>query len=242
MSATRRRSESCLSDPALDRLLAAELSELEQAEARSHLEACSACAARYAEIERDRDAFRMALPERTFVALAARSPARTRGGWWRWAVPAVVACAAIVLVLSLRSHDELGGTRIKGGAKLGFYVDRGGHVAAGAVGEVLHPGDRVRFTITTREPGYLVIASVDASSRITVFYADGQRAAAIVVGVDQLLPDSIELDDTLGRERVVAVFCDHSIAVEQARASVVAGVGELAGCRTDELTWEKRAR
>ena len=242
MTAHRRLGENCLSDPTLDHLLAAELRDPEHAEARSHLATCSACAARHAEIERDRDAFRAALPERTFVARAARSPTRTRARWWRWAAPAVVACAAIVFVLSLRPRDELGGTRIKGGARLGFYLDRAGRVAPGAAGDVLRPGDRVRFTITTSEPGYLIVAGVDASSRVTIYYADGARAAAVTAGVDQPLPDSVELDDTLGRERIVAVLCDRAIGVEQARASLVAGARAIAGCHTDELAWEKRAR
>ena len=90
MIASRTRSNDCLSDLRLDQLVAAELAAADEAVARRHLDACSACATRQHALADDRAAFRASLPARTFVAdaIAARAPRPTRRAWWRLAMPA----------------------------------------------------------------------------------------------------------------------------------------------------------
>src|SRR5262249_55014045 len=100
----RTRDEGCLSDLALDRLLAGERVD----HAREHLLGCAACAARKAALERDKAAF--------------AEVRRRKGAPIRWApfTAAFAAAAAVLLVVFTRPHDDPG-NRTKGTSRLGFY-------------------------------------------------------------------------------------------------------------------------
>jgi hypothetical protein len=54
-----------------------------------------------------------------------------------------------------------------------------------------------------------------------------------------VLPRSVLLDDALGLERVVGVFCDRPLPVAEL-AAAVARDAIPGGCVTDSLTIEKR--
>src|SRR5262249_1354925 len=109
---SRTRSEGCLSDLAIDRLVRGEGSgEM----ARAHLATCENCRARVADIQAARAEFQKAAPSLPSLP-ADRGSARPKR---RWAVfgggGAVLAAAAAALILFVRGADT--GTRIKGGAR-----------------------------------------------------------------------------------------------------------------------------
>ena len=60
----------------------------------------------------------------------------------------------------------------------------------------------------------MVIASKDGRGRVTVFHALRLDAGR------QELPGSVELDDALGRERVIAAFSDRPVRLDQVRAAL----------------------
>jgi hypothetical protein len=240
--APRKRAEGCLSELQLDQLAASELAPDDETAARRHLEACTSCTARQAAIARVRDAFRAALPERTFVAHAIAARSRPRRHWWQLGGAVVAAAAAIVVVVVTRPRGAGDDTRVKGGERVGFYIERDGVVNAGVDGDVVHPGDRVRFTITTRAPAYVAIASLDDEGRSFVYYPETASANEIPAGTDLPMSDAIELDDTLGRERVFAFFCDRAVDSTAVRAALAAKGPALAGCRSANVTWRKEPR
>ncbi|HUS65302.1 MAG TPA: hypothetical protein VMZ28_12195 [Kofleriaceae bacterium] len=244
----RTRAQGCVSDLRLDRMMAGELAEEDARSARGHIDGCAMCAARLAEVEADRASFRAAPPALALpagaVSAAAREPAWVRLRRWLWPATAVLAAAAALLVWRVAGRGAGNGgdtTRLKGRDHLGFYVKRGDAVARGAGGEVLRPGDTVRFTYTAQQRGYLAIASVDGAGQVSVYHADGERAAAIEPGEDAALPGGVELDAVLGAETVYGFFCRAPVAVGAVRAAVAGGHVELEGCVVDRLTWEKRA-
>ena len=55
------------------------------------------------------------------------------------------------------------------------------------------------------------------------------------------MPDAIELDESLGREQIFAVFCDRPLDPEALRAALTAH-RTPAGCGGDSFTWRKQAR
>jgi hypothetical protein len=158
-----------------------------------------------------------------------------------------VATAVVWLVVvprAERSDDVSSATRLKGGARLAFFVKRDGRVLRGHDGFTVHPGDLLRFSVTTREPQHVAILSRDGRGIVSECYPGGGRSRKLAVSHDELLDSSVELDDTLGNEKIVAVFCDEAFEV----APLVARLGRdgtieaEANCSLDSLEIRKTAR
>jgi hypothetical protein len=243
----RTRNDGCLSDLQMDRLMAGELAEPDAAGARRHLGGCAACAERLGQLESDRDRFRAGQP--SLPRPAPDRVARPRVHRWLWPVTAAAAVAAVFLLWPRRTIHEVDRasdvTRRKGGAALGFYVKRDGEVIAGASGEVVHPGDALRFATTTSRPVHLIVAGVDAAGRVSIYFPRAERAEPIAPGADRLLPGSVVLDRSIGPELLVGLFCSGPTPVAAAREAIQragARPPEVPGCRADVLRLEKRAR
>jgi hypothetical protein len=221
MTEHAERRPECLSRLHCDQLLNGELEDRD--DLKRHQASCERCTALLAAHRRERAGF--AVPR-----------ARPR----RWPVGlAAVAAAFVVWLAASRDRHDGAGTRDKGKPALSFYVKHGEVVREGGPGEVVCPNDSINFTVSTDQPAFLAIISVDGAGKVSAYYPDGPTTAAIPVGRDQVLPRSVLLDDTLGLERVVGVFCDRSIAVAEL-AAAVARDAIPSGCATDALTLEKR--
>jgi hypothetical protein len=247
----------CLSDLRIDMLLAGDLAAAEAGRAREHARTCPACAARVAAIEAARAAnARGGGPDIEALRRAAAvvAPARGRGAWRpSWiALGATLAAGVAALVLVVRAPVPTETTRSKGraDAHVGFFVEHGGDVRRGAPGERVSPGDRVRFTTTSVDPGrharHLAIIGVDAARVATVYFPAGGVPDDIAAGDDVALPRATLLDDTLGPETIYAFFCARPFAagaVDGARAALAAHPDapppDLPGCTVDRLDWVK---
>jgi hypothetical protein len=251
---SRSRPEGCLSDLRLDQLLARELdAELERS-TRAHLEGCAACAARLAAIEAERAAFLAAPPplRRPTKGAAPAKAARRRGLVYLFpgVAAAVAAAAAVVFLLRVppkppSESDADPGTRIKGGSRIGFYVKRGAAVAHGGPGEVVYPGDALQFTYSTQRASYLALVSVDGAGKASLYFPESAEAAPIEPGQDVALPISTVLDDTLGGETVVGLFCAAPIPLEPLRAAFEANAAAPplpAGCQSSRISFVKKAK
>jgi hypothetical protein len=217
----------CLSHLQCDQLLNGELPD--RHDLHDHAATCARCAARLAAHRQERAAFDVARP----VLRRRRS---------RWpAVGAAAAAAAVVAVWLVAAREPAApATRAKGKPAIGFYVKHGDAVRLGGADEILYPRDAINFTASTEAPAFLAIISVDGAGQVSVYYPDRPTAAPVAVGRDQLLPRSVVLDDVVGRERLVAVFCAQSIAV----AALAQAVGNAAalpdGCVADTVMVDKR--
>jgi hypothetical protein len=247
------RELTCASDLVLEAWAAGELSEARAAEVQSHVQRCERCSGRHAAHLRERAEFLEAAPSfdahasligRPVLELAsskgakaARAPLR-RGA--AWAAGALSACAALWLVL--RPGAETLETRSKGTAHVEYYVKRGSHVHRGAPPERLRAGDQLRFTYSSDRARFFALLDVD-SRGARVYYPSGTRAVALAAGSAVPLDFGIELDDSLGSERVYAVFCPEPFELEPLRAEL-ARSGELrapSGCQVDVTAIEKEA-
>jgi hypothetical protein len=215
------RGPECLSRLHCDQLLNGELEDRD--DLMRHRVSCPRCTALLAAHRREREAF--AVP---------RARARRR-----WTIG--FAAAAAVFGAWLVAHDRQDGaqTRLKGKPALSFYVKHGEVVREGGPREIVVPNDSINFTVSTDEPAYVAIISVDSAGKVSAYYPESATAAAIGAGRDQVLPRSVLLDDTLGFERVVAAFCDRRITVTEIAAAVARGASP-SGCVVDALTLDKR--
>ncbi len=237
----RRRSENCVSDLRLDQLSSGELTSDERAELSRHLSGCAGCRQRQSELEGDRLSFsqrapafdqlmKPRAPARPLASASGAAPSSRRRGLVV-AASALAAAAAIALGIGVASRParELaadgepgawGVTRTKGGGpSLGFVLRRGQRVSEGQPDQIVHPGDALRFTVTSSRPVYVLVAGADATGTLSVYHPQDERPSQVAAGQRVPLSSAVELDATLGEEVILAVFCDAPVApAELARA------------------------
>ncbi|HVY26152.1 MAG TPA: hypothetical protein VHB79_06350 [Polyangiaceae bacterium] len=213
----RRRPEQCLSDFALDELVAARSLHVEPAPERAaHLAACSRCTARLAELEA------VEPPALDPYPAEAKRGARRRG------VSLVYAALGGLLVLggisALRSRalspvDDTvvtTSTRTKGTLALVVFVrDTSGNVRRLTPTDVVHPGESMRFELTAAQPGYAGVVGLDAAG-VTTVYSPAQGALPLLAGGEPSpLQETIVMDETLGTERLFGVLCGELHSVQE---------------------------
>ena len=125
---------------------------------------------------------------------------------------ALVGCMCLMLFIWLPGAPQQMMTAKSSNVRFGMlYTHRGTGVAREAVdGQLLHPGDFVQFYGKIGRKAYVAVVGVDAKGRAS-FYVPAHRnkkGVPLPVGGGQL-PDktvSLELDHSLGRERIFFVY------------------------------------
>jgi hypothetical protein len=261
--ALQGRGADCLSHAALDRLALGEATASESSAASAHVASCARCTAACQRLAQDRASF---LATANVNALAADALARagsraTAPAGWRRLLPVfgVVAVAGVALLVAgpkqpVQDQGDApaatGYARKGGNFGLSVYVlhrEAGGPADATGqlhTGEPLHPGDRIRLQLTSQEAGYALVLGVDAAAKVSVYHPQASAAqpiAATSSGAGELLPQAIELDDTLGPETLVALRCKQplpvSAAVAAARALGTAGGKAQLGLPCTEIRY-----
>lgn len=236
----------CISELTFDQWHSGELPPACEAPLRAHLAACVACAARRGHMLEQAEAY-LARPESTatFERLFAQR-ATSRAGSGRWlAVLGVAAVAALALV-SWLPRPEPFATRSKGGMQVGFFVKRAQGVVRGAPEELLHPGDRLRFTLRSDRAGYPAILALDQQGTVSVYYPSDEEQPVLPVDAtsDEVVLDAAtELDAVVGRETIYALLCERPLPITQLRRTL-ARKGSLSapkGCLLDVLRIHKEA-
>ena len=175
----------------------------------------------------------------------ATQAARSRSSW-RWLTPPLLAACAAVGFIALRPavHAPVASdTGSKGEPRLGFFVKRGDIVTRGDRGTAVFAGDALRFEYSIDRPYYLAIYSADARG-VSVYFPNSQLAHQLTLGQDVGLDFSVELDQTVGRERLIGVFCPEPFAVERVQSALTSSSSfpdALASCQRVELELNKKS-
>jgi hypothetical protein len=219
-------SSPCLSDFALDRLVT---DEPDATSERAHVAGCAACAARLDALRREADAFRAdarlpPLVARTEQAVASVSSPRRRR-IRRWASASVTALAAAAALLLLWTRPPPPELRAKGGLQLDVFCKRpSGRVEQLLLSGSAAAGDALRFAVATPLDGFVAVLSVDAAGAVSSYAPDAPALAPIAAGPSRALDGSVELDETVGRERLIALVCKERLptarVVEAVRAEL----------------------
>jgi hypothetical protein len=174
-------------------------------------------------------------------------PAPSARRSWRWPSLGVALAAGLVaLVVVVRSpapkprgtseQATEEATRIKGSARLGFFVRHGNFVRRGGTGEPVSPGDLVRFVVSTPRPAHLAIIGIDERAVASVYFPVAGAEDTVAAGTDVELPRATLLDDTLGGETITAFFCERPIDLGPLRARPKSAPP---GCTVDRFDWVK---
>jgi len=235
----RQRRDGCVTDLTLDRSFAGELSEEARAAMTTHLGECDDCHARHAKLTAERERFLELRP--SFEPRASERAPRIQRLWALSTVFAAAAAAFLLIRAGTPGTDPGGGIRPKGDAHVGFYVQRDQISERGAPGQLLRPGDRVRFTYTSATPAYLAIYAFDSTRAASVFFPASERARKLEPGADTPLDSMVELDQALGKESIHALFCDHEFPVNEFRIELEKSgtLNAPAGCRVHAFEWSK---
>jgi hypothetical protein len=231
------RSEACLSDLGFDEWHAGELDPDTENRASEHVTSCERCRIRKARL----DAQRAQFIERSPSAPARKenvAPRRLGVVIRAFAGAALSAAALVALFIAFSPGSREQGDRVKGSHRLGFFVRRGEDTLEGMPGQRVFPGDQLRFVVTMREAAHVAVLSRDGAGKASVYFpTTGTHAQRLAESAARPLDGAIELDDTLGRERILGVFCPESFELEPLRRALEAQA-ELrppAGCALDEL-------
>ncbi len=209
-----------VSELAIDRRLAGELSAHDAAAVDHHALVCTRCSAALDDAR--------ALQREIAAAPLPRLPVPRRRAWPAVIGAATALAAALAVVVSW-PRGEHAGIRTKGGAIVGFVVAHGDAVRRGATREAVMPGDRVELFTTTTEPAWFAAISSDGS-----VYVEPRR---IEPGREQVVPAAIELDDQLRDEVVSGVFCAEPFAAREIDPAT-----PPASCTVDRFTLVKVPR
>jgi hypothetical protein len=208
--------EGCLSDLALDRLVG-------ERERSDHVEGCTRCSARYRDLEAARDRFALPVKKRA-----------------RWPAGLAIALAAGVAGLILLPETPERGFRSKGGPKLSFYVKHGDEVRRGNDGDKVSTKDSIRFAYSAEKAYHLAVLSIDPTGAVSVYYPAGDRTRSEAPGADVALPLSTVLDESVGKEKIFALFCESPIDLFAVKKELESsGDVRTEGCQRDRLDWIK---
>lgn len=242
-----------LSSETIDLLLLSALAATEANEAKAHLDSCESCRTRWRELNEDKQKFEQFVFARTLPKVEARlEKERAPAGFFerfRLAIllPAVgLAAAATFAVVSAtgpgtQTEDELY-IGLKGASpSMEIVALRGETQFPVKPGAELKPKDRIRFVVNPAGAQYLLIASKDGAGAFTVYHPFGATESTRLAGSlpkKLELPGSVELDETLGTEHVVAVFSDAPVKATDVEAAMTAdpAAPKLPNARV--LTWE----
>jgi hypothetical protein len=232
-----------VSDLQWDRMLAAELLAAAGEAARTHAGECAACAARLRELTAERDTFRF----RPIKIPLSR--ARRWRRWRRWARPLVpvLAAAAVLIVVRARpdgTHDPAG-ARTKGdGPALLLAAGRPGALEQLGTGDVIRSSDFLQAGYTSARDGFGAVLSRDGAGGVMAYVPfAGDAMVPLPAGVERSFPQSTILDDVLGSERIVIVWCETAYLLAPLLAELRAGreITSPGDCVVREVWLDKRA-
>ena len=210
----------CPSEFALERLRFGELAaSAEETQILTHVADCKACRARQAELTTQ---VQPPLATDTIWAKAtAQEPARRTSRWRSlvWPSAALTTAALSAFLVVSRSHEP--DIVTKGAWQLGVIAKgRDGHITHLVPGAALSPGDRLRFEVTTGwAKASVALVMLDSTGKVSRLAPAGDRTLSIAGGKHVLLDEAVQLDSTLGPERIVLVGCSGTVEVSDVVAS-----------------------
>ena len=210
----------CPSEFALERWRFGELAASpEEAAIVAHVANCPGCRVRQAELAK---VAQPPLATDTIWAKATAQKPRLPTSRWRslvWPSAALTTAALSAFLVVSRSHEP--DIVTKGAWQLGVIAKgRDGHITHLDPGGALSPGDRLRFDVATGWPNATIaLVMLDSAGKVSRLAPAADRALSIAGGKRVLLDEAVQLDSTLGPERIVLVGCSGSLEVADVVAS-----------------------
>lgn len=110
---------------------------------------------------------------------------------------------------------------LKGDDAVRAYLRRAGEISPLVDGDDVQPGDAIRFLVDARRGHHVLVVSVDGAQQVSVYFPfGGDGSQELAQGAEQELPGAVELDATLGDERIWILMSRAPIAVATIRPAL----------------------
>lgn len=216
---TVARNHHCPSELTLERLRQGELPGAQAAPLEAHVRACLPCRRALEELE---------------VPPPALGVAPGRWRWWGLTALAGAAVGALIIITGLVVLEPPHATTFlcKGAPwSLQVFARRpDGQVGRLEPGASVSPGDRLRFQVASCwEPGQVAILDVEAGGEISPVVPPSGATIPVAAGRTTLLDGAVELDGSLGRERILLLACRRAVAVPDLLAAARQALARAGG-------------
>ena len=244
-----------LSSETIDLLLLSALDQADAHSAKAHLEACTACGSRWREVNEDKQRFEQFVFARTLPKVEAaveHSDTVLSKLNLRWLMPVLglvtAGLAAFVIHAAISGRDAEPYLGVKGQAPVleVFAMRDEGRPFAVKRGQSLKPKDRIRFVVNPAGAKYVLVASRDSKGAFTVYHPFGATQSESLStrpgepeGPRKIeLSSTIELDETAGRERLIAVFSDQPVTARDVEQALAANPDAPSVPHAQVVSWE----
>lgn len=220
----------------LRRLHFREVSGPEASTLQARLHSCPECQSRLHSLEAEAAAFaeqvNVGVQSAEILQRLSRAPEpRSPWAWLRqpWVPGLLAAAAALLFLLPMTLSPETTGpsTRLKGGGgvALTMYVKDDSGVHPGPDGTRLTEGDQIQFRYAAAGHPYLFVISVDARGVVSALYPEvPTQSIKVQTEGTHVLDGSVILDDSVGPERIYAIFSSAPVAFSNIDAAVQSGL------------------
>ncbi|MFO0599510.1 MAG: hypothetical protein U0228_29665 [Myxococcaceae bacterium] len=219
-----------LSSETIDLLLLSALAAPEANQAKQHIDECETCRNRWRELNDDKQRFEQFVFARTLPKVEARIAAQ-RGSFFerfrlKFLIPALAVAGAAAVVATAgpgtqTEDDTYVGMKGIAAPSMDIFAMRAANVFPVKDDTVLHPKDRITFVVNPAGAKYVLIASTDGAGVFSVYHPFNAAQSIPLDGRTKIeLPGAVELDETLGNEKVVAVFSESPIKAAEVEAAL----------------------
>lgn len=253
-----KQSNNCLSQFAIDLFLLGEVDQSTRDQYQKHINGCVRCQ----KIIREKRAaisnyHERGIESKVLATLKETRISRTSPGFsnvFAWLkqslrlpilIPAVSVCVVAFLVFRGIGPEKLNPQMspdyftIKGEDTVNYKVLRGNRLLERSDVTVYQAGDKLQFYYSSTKAQTLLIFSVDERWRLSWYYPmDGKTSMTIAKGHQQVLPWSIELDDSGVDEIVFAIFSE--VPIKKSAIQVLIDNMRLKNLTIDQLKLPKK--
>ena len=153
--------------------------------------------------------------------------------WSSWRAPVIAVIAAVAVLVIVPLVSRRGGSDEVRGLTLTVRVSDLHRVRTLVSGELVHPGDTLRFSVRS-DQALLTVVGVDGGGQARVVAGPLQADAG-----EHELPGELVLDASLGQQRYVAFACVLPVSADALRAAAAAERPGVEGCTLDVVTAQK---
>lgn len=186
-----------------------------------HLQSCKDCSKYLDSLQMEKESFLTDHPFEQQTDITNVKPFR------RKQVKPLYALAASVILfigisIAFRSINPTSINRIKGNTEIRLFVEDSIGEVTQRENDIYHPHDKVQFVYTCDDRNAFILVSIDEKGKISTYYPQtGDSSYVLEKGADIPLPNSIILDDYIGKELYIAIFSKNKLEVSTVRRKLI---------------------